>query len=587
MIPEAPRWRSPATAPARRQPTPTRPADGPLRAGASATCGARRTSARWCRRSWPLRAADGIPHRLVLAGVDAGEGPRLRELAGGRAGGADRLRRRRRLDALLAGAELLVHPSLYEGFGLVVLEAMARGTPVLAARATALPETGGDAAEYFDPSTRPTSSAAWARCWAMPGDERRWPQRGRARAARFTWAAHRARDRRTSTASCVETTDDDPAAERRRGADARALAAGGAGPGAGGRGGGGRQRLHRRDGAAGRSATACAGSAIEPRRSYAAAINQAIAATGGRRGAAAQRRLLSARRGSWPRRCRGWPRPGVGSVAPKLVRAARAGAGRAGPREIDAAGMFVDRRRKNGLVGHGRAAGALHRDRRRRSAPTARRRCTGARRSRTARWAAARCSTRTWSCGPRTPTWPGGRSCAAGAASTSRARSPSTCAPTARRTRARMSEEARRLQFRNRYLMMIKNETGGRPGARRRRGSRPTSCWRSATCCCASATCWPATGTPGGCARGARRRRRLVQARAAGVAAVRPAARRSERRRRRPPGRGARGAEQRLRVDLPGGARRRRSQVHGGRRRRGPAQRLGGGGPARRGRRRR
>ena len=92
------------------------------------------------------------------------------------------------LDGLLAGAELLVHPSLYEGFGLVVLEAMARGTPVLAARATALPETGADAAAYFDP--------------ADPGDLRRQllallqdgahrselARRGRERAAQFSWA---------------------------------------------------------------------------------------------------------------------------------------------------------------------------------------------------------------------------------------------------------------------------------------------------------------------------------------------------------------------------------------------------------------
>ena len=65
------------------------------------------------------------------------------------------------------------------------------------------------------------------------------------------------------------------------------------------------------------------------------------------------------------------------------------------------------------------------------------RRCGGAvparARSRTARCPMARCSTRTWSCGPRTPIWPGARGCSAGAACTSRARWPSTSAPTARR----------------------------------------------------------------------------------------------------------------------------------------------------------
>ncbi len=67
-----------------------------------------------------------------------------------------------------------MHPSLYEGFGLVVLEAMARGTPVLAARAGALPETGGDAAAYFDPQDPGDlerrlgallGDAAWRRDW--------------------------------------------------------------------------------------------------------------------------------------------------------------------------------------------------------------------------------------------------------------------------------------------------------------------------------------------------------------------------------------------------------------------------------------
>jgi glycosyltransferase involved in cell wall biosynthesis len=101
--------------------------------------------------AWRALRAEGLPHRLVIAGADAGEGPALRAAAGseplelpGYVGDAA-------LDALMRGADALVHPSLYEGFGLVVAEAMARGTPVAAARGTALPEAGGDAAVYFDP----------------------------------------------------------------------------------------------------------------------------------------------------------------------------------------------------------------------------------------------------------------------------------------------------------------------------------------------------------------------------------------------------------------------------------------------------
>ena len=135
-----------------------------------------------------LRRAEGIPHRLVLAGVDAGSGPELRALAGGEPVELPGYVSDERLDALIRGAELLVHPSLYEGFGLVVLEAMVRGTPVLAARATALPETGGEAAAYFDPvgsrlAGRPSSGGC-------SGTRRRAPScraGGVEWAGRFSW----------------------------------------------------------------------------------------------------------------------------------------------------------------------------------------------------------------------------------------------------------------------------------------------------------------------------------------------------------------------------------------------------------------
>lgn len=133
----------------------------------------------------------GIPHRLLLAGVDAGTGQALRRLAGGEPVEFTGYLEDARLDALIRGAEVLVHPSRCEGFGLVVLEAMARGTPVLAARASALPETGGDAAAWFDPAGRDGGAEALAQqletLLGDPGRRGEMAARARAWAQRFSW----------------------------------------------------------------------------------------------------------------------------------------------------------------------------------------------------------------------------------------------------------------------------------------------------------------------------------------------------------------------------------------------------------------
>jgi glycosyltransferase involved in cell wall biosynthesis len=136
-----------------------------------------------------LLRAEGLEHRLVLGGVDAGQGERVRELAGGQPVQLTGYLPDAQMDALMRGADAVVHPSLYEGFGLVLVEAMVRGVPVLAARATALPETGADACEYFDPLDVGDMAAAIRRVVDDRAHRDELVRRGIARAGALSWAA--------------------------------------------------------------------------------------------------------------------------------------------------------------------------------------------------------------------------------------------------------------------------------------------------------------------------------------------------------------------------------------------------------------
>ena len=139
-----------------------------------------------------------IAHRLIVVGRHTG----LRDVDSAALEQAARLAPRvellediprERLAALMAGAALLIQPSFYEGFGLPPLEAMAAGTPVLAASAGALPEVCGDAALYFDPASPREMAQRIREALGDEGLRDRLRERGRERVRAFTWEACAAR----------------------------------------------------------------------------------------------------------------------------------------------------------------------------------------------------------------------------------------------------------------------------------------------------------------------------------------------------------------------------------------------------------
>ncbi|MBI4878562.1 MAG: glycosyltransferase family 4 protein [Planctomycetes bacterium] len=137
------------------------------------------------------RASNALPHTLVLAGgfgwLCAEARARIAALRrGGRvvhfADLEDRF-----LPGLYQGADFTVYPSLYEGFGLPVLESLALGVPVVTTRRGALPEVGGDAAVYADAEDEADLAETMRRV-ATDADLRlRLAEEGKKQAAAFSW----------------------------------------------------------------------------------------------------------------------------------------------------------------------------------------------------------------------------------------------------------------------------------------------------------------------------------------------------------------------------------------------------------------
>ena len=91
------------------------------------------------------------------------------------------------LAAVYSAAQLCVVPSLYEGFGLPILEAMACGTPVACSNVSSLPELGGAAALYFDPYDAQEMAACIGQLAGQPALREDLRAKGMAQAARFSW----------------------------------------------------------------------------------------------------------------------------------------------------------------------------------------------------------------------------------------------------------------------------------------------------------------------------------------------------------------------------------------------------------------
>ena len=137
------------------------------------------------------RIASRIPHRLALVGKARFGEPEVETAT--RASPPGRVVRipelhGRELIALYQSADWFVFPSLYEGFGLPVLESMCAGAPVLTTREASIPEIGGECVRYADGRDEAAFAEALLAAVNLPREDRiRLADAGKKRAMNFTW----------------------------------------------------------------------------------------------------------------------------------------------------------------------------------------------------------------------------------------------------------------------------------------------------------------------------------------------------------------------------------------------------------------
>lgn len=142
-------------------------------------------------KAFQLLLKSGVQSQLVIAGP-MGEGKPVLQRLAAELGVADHVVftgfvNDADLRALYSGARVYVCPSLYEGFGFTVLEAMACGTPVACSSSTSLPEVAGKAALYFDPYKPEEMAVQLLRAFSDDGLRASLIADGRSNLLRFSW----------------------------------------------------------------------------------------------------------------------------------------------------------------------------------------------------------------------------------------------------------------------------------------------------------------------------------------------------------------------------------------------------------------